>query len=652
MLEYPDFWANNDHETIVTLLPSNTQYSPIRQEHLVLLNAHKLEKSYGTRTLFKDLSFGIESGEKVGLLGPNGVGKSTLLKILTGDTSVDSGQISKSKSMTVGFLDQEPLFKPSATIMDTILEKTKDPTDSLPKAYELMSSFNLYEFGEDFLVENMSGGWKKRVALARELILEPDLLLLDEPTNHLDIAGILWLEDFLRQGRFAMLMITHDRLFLQRTCNRILDLDPRNPNFVLDVRGEYVSYVESKDLILASQRRREDALSNKLRREKEWLSRGPQARQTKQKARIKDAYELDDTVAELSQRNRKVRSKIDFGKIDRLPKKLIYAEKIKKTFEHKLLFENLNILIRPTTRLALLGENGCGKSTLIKCLLEKEKVDSGSVQRAEGIQISYFEQNKETLDLNKSVLKNVCPDGDYVSFQGTFVHVRSYLERFLFYGNHTDLPASRLSGGERARLRLAQMMLNEAQILILDEPTNDLDTDTLNVLEEALESFNGAVILVTHDRYFMDSVCDEILSFPGERGKPGQLLTFADYFQWERWHMGLEEAPYQKPIGDAESSNEVKSSNANVGATATPSLTPTPNTPKAKLSFKDKFELEHMEKTISDLETQLTDLERQSQSEECLKSPSKLAEVYKKMADTQESIDQKYKRWEELTGKG
>jgi ATP-binding cassette subfamily F protein uup len=410
-------------------------------------------------------------------------------------------------------MEQTPTFKPGATVFESILEKCFDKDDSYGKAYELFAALELAQFGEEHRVDQLSGGWQKRVALARELILEPDLLLLDEPTNHLDVTGILWLEEYLRNAAFSVLMITHDRLFLQRTVNRVLDLDPRNPNYLLSVNGDYAQYLEAKDLELAALQRHERVQKNTLRRELEWLGRGAIARIKKQTARIKSTEQLRDDVEDLTRKNQKKLVTLGFGETDRAPKRLIEATGISKSYGETKLFENFDLLISPKTRLGLLGENGCGKSTLIKILIGTETADTGKIKTADDIQVSYFEQGRETLDFKKSVLKNICPVGDFVHFQGNHVHVRSYLDKFLFSGTKIDLPVGKLSGGEQARLRLAQIMLNKCQVLILDEPTNDLDSDTLDVLENALSEFQGAVILVTHDRYFLDAVSNQILTF-------------------------------------------------------------------------------------------------------------------------------------------
>lgn len=585
---------------------------------MILLSAHQVEKSFANRVLFKNLSLGIEERERIGFVGPNGAGKSTLLKILAGEVDADDGTISKKKGLRLSFLEQNPTFSSEETILQAILKKTLDPDDATARAYELIARLELVNFGEDFLVSKLSGGWKKRVALARELVSDPDLLFLDEPTNHLDISSILWLEEYLRQARFSLLMVTHDRLFLQRVSNRILDLDPRNPNYLLNVNGEYSQYLETKEIELSALQRQEKVEKNRLRRETEWLRRGSIARQAKQSARIEAAHDLKDTVQDLKNKNQNRKVDLSFGEAERSPKKLIEAIQITKSFGSKILFENLDLLITPKTRLGLLGDNGCGKSTLIKVLLGLEAADSGSIKRADDIEHAYFEQSRETLKPELSVLKNICPDGDHVSFQGSFVHVRSYLDRFFFTGQKAEIPVKKLSGGEQARLRLAQLMLQESQILVLDEPTNDLDTAMLESLERSLSEYHGAVIIVTHDRYFLDAVANQILAFP-------ELNKFSGYYQWEEWfkeHGGQAQAPTKKTEAAA--------------------------TKKARLSFKDKFELENMEAAISKLENELEKLQKESETPEVLSNHIRLSEIHNLIGKLQSEIEKKYQRWSEL----
>lgn len=596
---------------------------------MLLINAHKLEKSFANKMLFKNVGFSVEDNERVGLLGPNGAGKSTLLKILAGISEPDAGIVTRKKGLRLGYLDQTPNFSTNETVLAAIISKCIDPDDSYAKAYELMGLLDLFQFGEDFLVSKLSGGWQKRVALARELVLEPELLLLDEPTNHLDITSILWLEDYLKSARFSILMVTHDRLFLQRVATRILDLDSRNPNYLLSVNGDYLQYIEAKEHELHALARHETVLKNTLRRETEWLRRGAQARQTKQKARIEATHTLSETVNDLQTKNRHLKVGLDFGENEKSPKKLLEATNISKAFNDKILFKNLSLLVTPKTRLAILGHNGSGKSTLIRILLGLEQPDSGSVfigstvsSQADEIKISYFEQTRETLDLKKSVFRNICADGDFVSYRGQPMHARSYLDRFLFSGQKVDLPVAQLSGGEQARLRIAQLMLKEAQVLVLDEPTNDLDSDTLDVLEKALAEFNGAVVLVTHDRYFMDAVANQILAFPPVEFANRELQKFASYMQWEDWY-----------------SKEKDNSAVTDPNFAEPNMTehkPTATHPK-KLTFSEKLELENIEGVIQKLEAELDQISKKND--------------YNEMARLQKEIEQIYARWSELSQK-
>ncbi|MNK06226.1 ABC transporter ATP-binding protein uup [compost metagenome] len=602
----------------------------------LLISTYKLEKSFAGKTLFQGVSLGIEEGDRVGLVGPNGAGKSTLMKILAGKMSADKGDVTAKKGLQLGFLDQSPEFKEGETIMEAIMSKCLDYNDSIGPAYEWLARLELDQFGDDFKVADLSGGWRKRVALARELVLGPELLMLDEPTNHLDVSSILWLEEFLANANFATLIITHDRLFLQRVSNKIFDLDPRNANSLLAINGDYLQYLEAKDILMKGQESREQALKNTLRRETEWLRRGAKARLTKQQARINRAGDLKEEVKDISERNLARKVKIEFKETERTPQKLMHAEGVTKGYNGKTLFKDFTYLINPKTRLALLGDNGSGKSTLIRLLLGTEQPDSGKVSQAERLKIAYFEQNRETLDPKKSLLKNICPEGDYVHYQGQYVFGRSYLERFLFNKNQMDLPVEKLSGGEQARLRIAQLMLNEAQVLILDEPTNDLDVATLAVLEESLRDFTGAVILVTHDRYFMDQVAHDIVAFHKHPDGNTTLENFTGYLQWEEWFDAQKEIEAAELKRQAlEQANKAK---AESGKTK-------------KLSFKDQFELENMESTILGLEEKLTGKQAEADKPEVAADPKKVQELYAEIGTLQSQIEKLYARWAELEGR-
>lgn len=597
----------------------------------LLISTYKLEKSFAGKNLFSEVSLGIEDGERVGLVGPNGAGKSTLMKILAGKMKADKGDVTPRKGLRLGFLDQTPEFPAGQNILDAIMSKTPDYSDYIGPAYEWLAKLDLMQFGEDFLVEKLSGGWRKRVALARELVLSPDLLMLDEPTNHLDVTSILWLEEFLENANFATLIITHDRLFLQRVANKIFDLDPKNPNSLLTINGDYLQYLEAKDILMKGQEAREQVMKNTLRRETEWLRRGAKARLKKQNARIDRALDLKDDVKDLSAKNASRKVKIAFKETDRTPQKLIEAQHITKAYNGRVLIKDFSYLVSPKTRLALLGDNGMGKSTLIRMLLGRELPDTGTVQQADKLKVAYFEQNRESLDPKKSLLKNICPEGDYVHYQGSYVFARSYLERFLFNRQQMDLPIERLSGGEQARLRIAQLMLNEAQVLVLDEPTNDLDVATLTVLEESLREFPGAVILVTHDRYFMDQVAHDIVAFHKNPDGNVSMENFAGYLQWEEWYAE------QKELEANYVPEEVKA-----GEVAAPAA------PLKKLSFKEKHELDNMEQNIQEAEAKLTAAQKELDNPEVAAKATRVQELYTEISKLQADIEKMYARWSEL----
>lgn len=590
----------------------------------LLVSTYQLAKSFSGKDLFQGVSFGIEEKEKVALLGPNGVGKSTLMKIMAGILKPDSGELTFRKGVSIGYLEQSPHFEKNETLSSYLLSDHHH----LAKAYELMAKLELGQFDENQLLIRLSGGWQKRVALAKALLKDPDLLLLDEPTNHLDVEGIKWLEDFINQSKIATLIITHDRLFLQRVCGKILDLDPRFPGHLLVVNEGYEKYLETKALVFQEQQIREQKLANTLRREKEWLARGAIARQTKQKARQDGAASLEDTVNKLKSLNQIKPIEVQFESAGKGPQKLIEAQGLGKKINDRWLFRNLNLVITPKTRLALMGVNGAGKSTLIKTLLGQSPYDEGLVKIADHLQISYFEQSRETLMPAKSILHNICPEGDYVDFRGQYVHVRSYLERFGFYKEKVDLPVARLSGGEQARLRLAQMMLKKCNMLVLDEPTNDLDIDSLNTLEETLKEFDGAILLVTHDRYFMDQVSQQILSFSPFPDSNGELITFAEYGQWEEWYelkqVQIKAATKKTEVSTVQS-KEVK-----------------------KLTFKEKFELENMEPTILKLEERITIIQKELEKPEIASDPEKVQSLYNELNTSQAQVDVLYERWTEL----
>ncbi len=598
----------------------------------ILINAHKLAKSFTARSLFEGISFGIESGDRIGLIGPNGAGKSTLLKILAGRMTTDEGTLSVQRGLRVGLLEQNPQFTEGATVHSSVMEGSVDPFEweEIARAQMLMSKLSLTEDPET-PIDKLSGGWKKRVALARELMRDPDLLLLDEPTNHLDVESIMWLEDFIAGAKFATVVITHDRLFLQRVSNQILELDRRHKDGILKVPGDYATYLELRQHLMTAQETAETKLRNTLRRETEWMRRGAQGRQTKQQARMKQHGDLEQQVADLGDRNQNLKVRMDFQSAEKNPKKLIEGKGISKSYKGRVIVPLMDLLITPKSRIGLLGPNGCGKSTLIRMLTAGEQPDTGSVYHAEQLQIAYFEQNRESLDPNLNVINTICPLGDYVDYGDTKVHVKSYLTRFLFTYEQMDMPVRKLSGGEQSRLLIARLMLKRANVLILDEPTNDLDMATLDVLQDVLQEFNGAVLLVTHDRYFLDQTTNQILAFGLDLKGKKVVERFAGLAQWENWQATQAQIVEAAPTPEAP--------------------VPSPQTGKGgkkKLSFKDQREFDGMEAKIQKLEAELAIMTAESQKQEVVANGKRLVELSEEMGKTQSEIDRLYARWAEL----
>ncbi|HVY36655.1 MAG TPA: ABC-F family ATP-binding cassette domain-containing protein [Polyangia bacterium] len=596
----------------------------------ILLTAQELSASFGARPLFEGVSFTVSDGERIGLIGPNGAGKSTLLRILAGLHSADRGAVARQRGLRVALLEQVPRFAAGATVRAAVEEAAAEGA-----ADDVLARLSLTGRGGGAVspetpVASLSGGWKKRVALGRELARRPDLLLLDEPTNHLDVESIEWLESLLaRPDGPATITVTHDRLFLQRVTTRILELDPRNAGGLLSVDGDYATYTRVKAEAMHAQERREVVLRNTLRRETEWLRRGAAARTTKQQARIARAGDIAKEVDELTTRNQSRSVGLEFQSAERRPRRLIEARGVAKSYDGRAIFTGVDLFVGPGTRIGLLGPNGCGKSTLLRVLLGEEPPSAGTVLRADGLQVAYFQQNRELLDPEATVADTLSPDGDHVTFRGARVHVRGYLERFLFRTEQAEMPVRQLSGGEQSRLLLAKLMLRDAQILVLDEPTNDLDLATLAILEESLTSFDGAVLLVTHDRYFLDQVATTILAFntfvPG-----GAIIPFASVAQWEAWRAETTAAQRTKDTA----TNERKAA-----------------APRKKLSYMEQREYDGIEQAIAAADAALAQAKAEAEDPAHAANAGRLMELFAAVEARQADVDRLYARWSELESK-
>ncbi|OYZ23886.1 MAG: hypothetical protein B7Y39_03235 [Bdellovibrio sp. 28-41-41] len=584
----------------------------------LLVSANKLSHSFGGRTLFSELGCGIFEGDKVGLIGPNGAGKSTLFKILAQDIKPDKGDVVHRKGLKVGFLQQTVSMDDSQSWFMHLLEIEPDYAELL----QTLSKLELNNLSEDLLFSECSGGLQKRIGIAAEILKKPDVLFLDEPTNHLDVDSIIWIEDFLRDSGLTYVLVTHDRLFLERTCTKIFDLDKKNPKFLLVTDGDLAEHLERKEQLIAQQRSTVEKMKNTLTRETEWLRRGAKARQTKQKYRIQNHAVIKSEFENLKQKVSNKSFDFDFGD-KRTPKKLLEIKNLDFSYENRNIFTDLNLLISGTTRLGILGRNGSGKSTLLKLILDQLAPDKGTVQLTDGVKVSYFEQTKQTLDVKASVLKNICPQGDYVKYQGEHLYAKSYLERFGFNYDQMDLPVEKLSGGEKSRIRIAQLMLEESQLLLLDEPTNDLDFESLESLQKALADFPGGIILVTHDRYFMDVSCNQIMYMD----PPEPIQLFSDYFQWEDYYARANLLKEQEKL------SAKKDKKAAV---------------KKGLNFNETREFEGVEKEIAQLEEKLEKLKNESQQETTLADSKRTYEIFVEMDQTSKKIDTLFTRWQEL----
>ena len=497
-----------------------------------ILNAQSLSKSYGAAPLFRSIAFTIAEGDRIGLIGPNGSGKSTLLQILSGAIEPDSGEVALRKRARLSHVQQDSQFATGQTVRTLImaaLERSTVPADEWQA--RLAETLGRAGFESlDAVAESLSGGWRKRLAIAEALVQQPDILLLDEPTNHLDLAAIEWLEELLQSAPFASVVVSHDRYFLENVATAMVELSRAYPDGLLRVAGNYSQLLEEKEAFLHAQAKHQEALENRVHREIEWLQRGPKARTSKSKARIDKAHQLIGELADLNARTRTASAGIDFSSTDRKTRRLIELENVSFEIGGRMLFQDLNFILTAGMRVGLVGANGSGKTTLLRLLSRELAPTAGDISTADALQIVYFNQNR-VLDPDLTLRRALAPESDSVIYQDCVIHVASWAARFMFTGEQLNQPVGRLSGGERARVLIARLMLQPADVLLLDEPTNDLDIPTLEVLEESLLEFRGALVLVTHDRYLLDRVSTAVVGLDGL----GAAGRFADYLQWEAW---------------------------------------------------------------------------------------------------------------------
>jgi ATP-binding cassette subfamily F protein uup len=592
----------------------------------LLESCSSLSKSFGSRTLFENISLGISEGERLGLIGRNGSGKSTLLRILSGQLDSDSGEISMRRNTRVGYVPQETVFPEGRTAAEIVAAAIAgESLDESERAARINVALGRAGFADGAArVESLSGGWRRRLAIARELAAQPDLLFLDEPTNHLDIEGILWLERLLTTASFASVVVSHDRYFLDNVVNGMAELDRAYPDGIFRVAGGYSRFLEKKEEFLTARTSRQESLANKVRRELEWLRRGPKARTGKSRARIGQAGRLIRELSDLESRGPQGVAQIDFTATDRRAKRLISVESVSKTLGGRALFGDLSFALSPGARLGLVGLNGTGKTTLLRMLAGELDPDSGRIERAAALRTVYFDQAREHLDPAQTLREGLGAHGETVVFRDRPIHVAGWAKRFLFDSGQLDRPISSLSGGEQARVLIARLMLEPADALLLDEPANDLDIPTLEVLEESLADFPGALVMVTHDRYLLDRISTAVLGLDGQGG----ARIYADYWQWEQAQLTLKQPRPEKPAAPAKAAPAAAA--------------------KKKLSYLEQREWEQMEARILEAEAEAAAIREEMQSPQAVSDGPRLAACYEKLQASEARIEALYARWAEL----
>ncbi len=588
------------------------------------LDVQHLSKSFGALQLFHDISFSIGSGQRVGLIAKNGTGKSTLLSILAGKEGYDAGDIVFRNDLKVGFLEQSPQFDPEETVLDACFNHQGEDEKVL-KAKQVLTQLKIRDLQQP--MGQLSGGQQKRVALANVLLTEPDLLILDEPTNHLDLEMIEWLEGFLQRGNKTLLMVTHDRFFLDRVCTVILELDDRT---IYTYRGNYAYYLEKRQERIDNRRAEIARANNLYRTELEWMRRMPQARGHKARYREEAFYELEK-VAKQRIEERQLRLKASNVYIG---SKIFECQYISKRFDDLVILKDFYYNFSRFEKMGIVGNNGTGKSTFIKMLLGQEPIDDGRIVIGETVRFGYFSQEGLQFDLQQKVIDVITAIADYVDLgSGRKLSASQLLQYFLFTPEQQYNYVYKLSGGERRKLYLCTVLMRNPNFLVLDEPTNDLDIVTLQILEEYLQDFPGCVIVVSHDRYFMDKVVDHLLVFKGG----GVVKDFpGNYTQYREW-AALEE---QQKGGD---SDEGKKTNA-AAKTEKPTRQ---KDERRRLSYKEKREMEQLEKEIAQLEAEQHELEEALCSGTL--SIEELTEKSKRLPVLKEELDEKSMRWLELS---
>ena len=591
-----------------------------------ILNAEKISKTYGEKVLFDKVVLGVNKGDKIGVIGVNGTGKSTFLKIIAGIEEPDAGEIVSGRGVTVSYLAQAPQFNPGDTIVGYVIKDKNNASEA--EAKTILTKLGITDF--DAAINTLSGGQRKRIALARTLVSPAEVLILDEPTNHLDSDMVIWLEEYIKKFKGELLMVTHDRYFLDNVTNRIVELDGGK---LYGYDTNYSGFLELKTQREEMERATEAKRANILRRELEWIRRGCQARSTKQQARI-DRYE------DMKEASRQARASFENKALEmnsvstRLGKKTIELSDICKSFGEKKVIDDFTYIFLRDDRIGIIGKNGCGKSTLMKIITGNLKPDSGSVEIGDTVRIGYFMQENEPLDEKMTVLEFVRSIGEYVTTATGKATASQMCEKFLFGPKSQWTPISKLSGGEKRRLYLLSVLMSAPNVLILDEPTNDLDIETLEILEDYLDGFAGIVIVVSHDRYFLDRTVDRIFSFEGGGRLKQYEGGFSDYYEKKQAENG---------IASDDATQSVKETVSGDTTSAKPKKYYKERENKLKFTYAEQKEYDTIDDDIASLESKIEELDGEIAG--AATQYSRLNELMQEKADVEAQLEHKMDRW-------
>lgn len=591
-----------------------------------ILNAEKISKTYGEKVLFDKVVLGVNKGDKIGVIGVNGTGKSTFLKIIAGIEEPDAGEIVSGRGVTVSYLAQAPQFNPGDTIVGYVIKGKNNASEA--EAKTILTKLGITDF--DAAINTLSGGQRKRIALARTLVSPAEVLILDEPTNHLDSDMVIWLEEYIKKFKGELIMVTHDRYFLDNVTNRIVELDGGK---LYGYDTNYSGFLELKTQREEMERATEAKRANILRRELEWIRRGCQARSTKQQARI-DRYE------DMKEASRQARASFENKALEmnsvstRLGKKTIELSDICKSFGEKKVIDDFTYIFLRDDRIGIIGKNGCGKSTLMKIITGNLKPDSGSVEIGDTVRIGYFMQENEPLDEKMTVLEFVRSIGEYVTTATGKATASQMCEKFLFGPKSQWTPISKLSGGEKRRLYLLSVLMSAPNVLILDEPTNDLDIETLEILEDYLDGFAGIVIVVSHDRYFLDRTVDRIFSFEGGGRLKQYEGGFSDYYEKKQAENGIASDGAVQSVKEAVSGDTTS---------AKPKKYYKERENKLKFTYAEQKEYDTIDEDIASLESKIEELDGEIAG--AATQYSRLNELMQEKADVEAQLEHKMDRW-------